>query len=103
MGRSITTEYLATRNPEAVVISGRLFGSVEAATKGVGIKIEAAPKGHWSREFYGTLISPQSDYRVCIMKINEKVYYPLLLKRNLPNLDTICSPTEGTSNSPSYN
>jgi len=90
MGRSITAEYLASRNPHAVVLCARLFKSAEKAAEGVRLRIEFAPKDSRIRNFYAALVSPQSPYKVCIMKINEHGYWPLLIRRDLRGQNTFC-------------
>ena len=90
MGRGISPDYLVSRDPEVVVLSARTFDSFEKAAEGAHFKVKFARKGSHGRKFYSALTNQEYGYKICIMKIDEDTFWPLLIRQDLHQQNEFC-------------
>lgn len=85
MGRGITAEYLAGRNPAVVLFCGRHYATREQAEIGIDCR-----KNHaFLYEMFSALNGEKLGYEVCITRVGE-AYYPLLVRSDLGYKAEIC-------------
>jgi len=76
VGRLITPNYLAERNPEAVMFNAAFFHSIDAAAAFTREHINPDRKFLWT-------LTKEYDYRVCVVEIKEDTYWSLLLREDV--------------------
>lgn len=90
-GRFPTADYVASRKPDMVILCAWLFKSAEEAGAGAQRRFNSGADTSWVRHFYASLTSAGNGYKLCIMKIDEHAYAPLLIRRDLEGQESLCS------------
>lgn len=87
-GRWITKDYLASRKPDVIIPCARIFNSSEEAH----LSVDKTPVESINRKnsiynygFYASLANQNYGYRVCIIKIHENGYWPVLVRIGFEN------------------
>ena len=91
MGRGITADYLIERAPELVIVVAKFYPTLEAAWEGMNSR----PDGTWVKDFYHSLQDRPDGYLPRVVKIEEKGYWPFLVRPDSKLNGTFGEPITG--------